>query len=162
MAMRSYPPNSPQAAGRIVALALIVDGEVGPAETQALEAVQATKRLGLTPEQWDEVMHDLCTDLLGPARLEDEGCIPAELLDSLLDEVEDVSLRRLVLRLSSAVVHADRRVEEEESIILVAAMERWDILPDDPALLEPMMIGTSPRSRRAQQSPSPVRPRRSA
>lgn len=133
-----------------MALALIVDGQIGPAEAEALEELQATKRLGLTPEEWDEVIHDLCADLLGPARLHDEGCIPAELLEYMLDELDNVALRRLVLRLSSAVVHADRRIDEGESLVLVAAMERWGFPPDDPALLEPMMdvIDTSNGERR--------------
>ncbi len=151
LAVRSYPTNSSHAAGRIVALALIVDGEIGPAEAQTLEKLEATKRLGLTPEQWDEVVHDLCADLLGPARLQDEGCIPAELLEGMLDELDNVALRRLVLRLSSAVVHADGRIDEGESLVLVAAMERWGFLPDDPALLEPMMdvVDTSSGKRQA-------------
>lgn len=161
LAVRSYPTNSSHAAGRIVALALIVDGEIGSAEAQTLERLQATERLGLTPEQWEEVVHDLCADLLGPARLQDEGCLPAELLDGMLDELDNVALRRLVLRLSSAVVHADRRIDEGESLVLVAAMERWGFLPDDPALLEPMMdvIRTSSESVEGRLPPSDSRVR---
>lgn len=139
LALRTYPRNSPRAAGRIVALAMIVDGRIGPVEKAALEALEATRRLGLTLAQWDEVMQDLCDDLLGPARLGDDGCISAELLDGMLDEVDDVQLRRLVLRLSSVVVHADRQINEAESFVLIAAIERWDLLADDPSLLDPMM-----------------------
>jgi hypothetical protein len=138
---RRYPRNSAEAAARIVALALIANGRIKPVETAALDALRAHERLGLTRPQWHGVIHDLCTDLLGPARCGDEGCIPSELLDRMLDEVDDDATRRLVLRLCSAVVHADRQIDEGESYVLLAAVDRWGLHPDDQALLEPMLYG---------------------
>jgi hypothetical protein len=140
--LRSYPHNSAEAAARIVALALIANGRIKAVETAALDALQAPERLGLTRAQWHGVIHDLCADLLGPARCGDEGCIPSELLDRMLDEVDDDALRRLVLRLCSAVVHADRQIDDGESFVLLGAIERWGLHPDDQALLEPMLYGT--------------------
>ena len=139
--LRAYPRNSAEAAARIVALALIANGRIKAVETAALEARQAHERLGLTRPQWHGVIHDLCADLLGPARCGNEGCIPSELLDCMLDEVDDENLRRLVLRLSSAVVHADRQIDDGESFVLLAAIERWGLHPDDQALLEPLLYG---------------------
>lgn len=139
--LRSYPVDSAHGAARIVALALVADGRMSPLETAALEAWQAAERLGLSRSQWHAVIDDLCADLLGPARSEDEGCIPTEVLDAVLDQVQDPALRRRVLRLCSAVVHADRRVDEAESFVLLAAIERWDLPADDRALLEPMLYG---------------------
>jgi hypothetical protein len=138
---RHYPCNSAEAAARIVALALIANGRIKAVETAALDALRAHERLGLTGPQWHGVIHDLCTDLLGPARRGDEGCIPSELLDRMLDEVDDAATRRLVLRLCSAVVHADRQIDEGESYVLLAAVDRWGLHPDDQALLEPMLYG---------------------
>ncbi|TDP62080.1 TerB family tellurite resistance protein [Roseateles toxinivorans] len=139
--LRSYPCNSAEAAARIVALALIANGRIDAVESAALDALQAHERLGLTRQQWHGVIHDLCADLLGPARCGDEGCIPSELLNRMLDEVDDDTTRRLVLRLSSAVVQADRQIDDGESILLLAAIERWGLHPDDQALLEPMLCG---------------------
>lgn len=139
--LRPYPRNSAEAAARIVALALIANGRIKTVETAALDALQAHERLGLTRPQWHGVIHDLCADLLGPARCGAEGCIPSELLDRLLDEVDDDTTRRLVLRLCSAVVHADRQIDDGESLVLLAAIERWGLHPDDQALLEPMLYG---------------------
>jgi hypothetical protein len=139
--LRPYPRNSAQAAARIVALALIANGRVKAVETAALDALRAHKRLGLTRPQWHGVIHDLCTDLLGPARCGDEGCISTGLLDRVLDEVDDDGTRRLVLLLCSAVVHADREIDDGESFVLLAAIERWGLHPDDHALLEPMLYG---------------------
>lgn len=139
--LRSYPRNSAQAAARIVALALIANGQVKAVETAALEALRAHERLRLTRAQWYGVVDDLCADLLGPARCGDEGCISTDLLDRVLDEVVDDSTRRLVLLLCSAVVHADREIDDGESFVLLAAIERWGLHPDDHALLEPMLYG---------------------
>lgn len=139
--LRSYPRNSAKAAARIVALALIANGRVKAVETAALDALRAYERLGLPRPQWHGVIHDLCADLLGPARCGDEGCISIELLDRMLDEVDDDTTRRLVLRLCSAVVHADREIDDGESFVLLAAIERWGLHPDDHALLEPMLYG---------------------
>lgn len=139
--LRSYPRNSAEAAARIVALALIANGRIKAVETAALDRLRSHERLGLTRPQWHGVINDLCVDLLGPARCGDESCIPDELLHRMLDEVQDDSKRRTVLRLSSAVVQADCQVEDAESFILLAMIERWGLHPDDQALLEPMLYG---------------------
>lgn len=149
--LRPYPCNSAEAAARIVALALIANGRIKAVETAALDALKAHERLGLTRPQWHSVIHDLCADLLGPLRYGDEGCIPSDLLNCMLDEVNDDATRRLVLRLSSAVVHADRQIHDCESIVLLAAIERWGLQPDDQALLEPMLYDTDFPLRSAQR-----------
>lgn len=146
--LRLYPRNSAEAAARIVALALIANGSIKAVESAALDALQAHERLGLNRPQWHGVIHDLCADLLGPARCGDEGCIPSELLDRMLDEVDDDTQRRLVLRLCSAVVHADCQIDDGESFVLLAAIERWGLHPDDRALLEPMLYGADFQVRR--------------
>ncbi|HET7795462.1 MAG TPA: TerB family tellurite resistance protein [Rhizobacter sp.] len=139
--LRSYPRNTPEAAARIVALALIANGRIQAVEVAALDALHAHERLGLTPQRWHAVIHDLCTDLLGPARCGDDACVSSELLGHLLDEVDDDRLRHVVLHLCSAVVQADRQIDDAESFVLLGAIERWGLPPDDHALLEPMLYG---------------------
>lgn len=146
--LRSYPHNSGEAAARIVALALIANGRIKPVEAAALDALRGHERLGLTRTQWHGVIRDLCDDLLGPARCGNEICISDDLLEFMLDEVQDDSKRRTVLRLSSAVVHADRQVDDGESFVLLAMIERWGLHPDDHALLEPMLYGADFQVRR--------------
>lgn len=155
--LRPYPRNSPEAAARIVALALIANGRIKAAEMAVLDAQRAPQRLGLTRAQWHGVIQDLCADLLGPARCGDEGRIPGEVLDRMLDEVEDGDTRRLVLHLCAAVIHADRQIDDGESIVLQAAIERWGLHPDDHALLEPLLYGADFEVRPRGRSPSAVR-----
>ena len=45
--MRSYPRNSPQAAARIVALAMLADGDLTRTELDALDQLDAHEQLGL-------------------------------------------------------------------------------------------------------------------
>jgi len=139
--LRPYPRNSGRTAARIVALTLIANGRIKAVETAVLEALQAPECLGLTRTEWHGVIEDLCTDLLGTARCGTEVCIPGEVLDSLLEQLDDEDSRRLVLRLCSAVVQADSQVDDGESFVLLAAIERWGLHPDDQALLEPAHYG---------------------
>ncbi len=140
--LRPYPVNSAEASARLVALAMIANGRFETAETATLDALGGPERLGLTRPQWHGVIQDLCDDLLGPARCGDETCISDELLERMLDEVQDDSKRRTVLRLSSAIVHADGQVDDGESFVLLAMIERWGLHPDDHALLKPMLGDT--------------------
>lgn len=155
--LRPYLRNSAEAAARIVALALIANGRIKAAEVAVLDALQAPERLGLTRPQWHGVINDLCADLLGPARCGDEGRIPSDVLDRMLDEVEDGDTRRLVLRLCSAVVQADHQIDDGESVVLLAAVERWGLHPDDHALLEPLLYGADFEVRPRGRAPSDVR-----
>jgi hypothetical protein len=155
--LRPYPRNSAEAAGRIVALALIANGRIKASEVAVLDALEAIERLGLTRGQWHGVINDLCADLLGPARCGDEGHIPGDVLIRMLDEIEDGDTRRLVLGLCAAVIQADRQIDDGESIVLLAAIERWGLHPDDPALLEPVLYGTDFEVRPRGRAPSEVR-----
>ncbi|WP_284619328.1 TerB family tellurite resistance protein [Aquabacterium humicola] len=155
--LRPYSRNSPEAAARIVALALIANGRVEAAEVAVLDALQAAERLGLTRARWHGVINDLCADLLGPARCGDEGRIPGDVLNRMLDEVDDQETRRLVLRLCSAVIQADRQIDDGESIVLLAAIERWGLHPDDHGLLEPLLYGADFEVRPRGRAPCEVR-----
>lgn len=155
--IRSYPRNSAQAAARLVALALIANGRIKAVETAALDALRSHERLGLTRPQWHGVIRDLCVDLLGPARCGDDICISDGVLERMLDEVDNDYQRRTVLRLSSAVVHADCQIEDSESFVLLAMIERWGLHPDDQALLEPMLYGVDFQVRRRKMArPGPM------
>ena len=132
--MRPYPRNSPQAAARIVALTLLADGQLQRAELRSLEALRCHDRLGLSREQLDAVLHDLCTDLLDDARsARDDDCrITPALIELLLADVDERALQRRVLALCAGVARADGQLHEAESIVLGLAIEQWGIVPPGP------------------------------
>jgi uncharacterized tellurite resistance protein B-like protein len=127
--MRSYPRNSPHAAARIVALALLADGNLCKSELEALERHCAPQKLGLSPAELHAVVHDLCQDLLATADLAWGGSsrVDAGTLDSLLAEVQDPQLQLEVMQLCAAVVETDAHVAEGESAVLAAALTQWGL-----------------------------------
>jgi uncharacterized tellurite resistance protein B-like protein len=127
--MRHYPTNSPQAAARIVALALVADGHVSRAEIDILERLGAYRQLGIPAEEMQSLLQSFCEDLLQARHSQwgDAGQIDPELLRQLMADVDDPVLRRLVLQLCVAVVEADGHVADGESVVLVNAVEQWGL-----------------------------------
>lgn len=127
--MRSYPRNSPQAAGRIVALALLADGHLSRTETAALERQQVHQRLGIGREALDEVLRHLAEDLVatGASAWSGAGVIDESVVRSLLDEIDDPALRRTVLGLCLAVTFSDSHFADGEQAVLAAAGRHWGV-----------------------------------
>lgn len=125
--MRSYPLNSPQAAARIVALAMLADGDLAKAEFDALDDLGADVQLGLGRAELHAITYAICDDLMCTMRLTwaDACRVDPRTLAQLMAEVDDPGLRLKVLRLCIAVVEADRHVAEGESIVVAAAVEHW-------------------------------------
>jgi len=128
--MRSYPRNSPQAAGRIVALVLMADGHVCRSEVDALERVQAHERLGLPAGAIGRLVQDLCEDLMSGL------CATGSLIEgvddvvlaSFMAEVDDPALRATVVELAEAVCAADRHLADAEVTVLAAARQHWGLV----------------------------------
>lgn len=139
--LRPYARNGASAAARIVALALIANGRIKAVEMAALEALKAHEALGLSRAQWHAVIDELCADLLRATDDAGDCAIDSAMLERVLAEVDDPQLQRVVLRLCAAAVHADRMVDDGESFVLLAALERWAVNVDEHALLEQLMYG---------------------
>ena len=127
--MRSYPHDSPQAAARIVTLAMLADGAVSGAEIDALDRSGVHQQLGLHADSWDAVVHDFCEDLLDAAQVTwaDACRIDPRTLADLMAEIVDPALRLKVLRLCVLVVEADGNVVDGEAIMLGTAVEQWGL-----------------------------------
>jgi hypothetical protein len=125
--MRTYPRNSPEAAARIVALALTADGHVCSSEDRALDRLNVSRELGLAPGQFPGIVQTLCEDrMLAPASWADAADdLDADLLTTLMAEIDDPMLRRKVLRLCLAVAVADDYLADGEIALLAAMLEAW-------------------------------------
>ena len=137
--MRTYPNNSPQAAARIVALAMLADGQISRSEIEVLDRLRCHEQLGLRPDEMRTVVHSLCDDMLSTAELTwATACqVDPRTLAILMAEIDDPELRLKVLALCVAVIEADGRVVPNEAIVLTAAVEQWGlqrrILQPDPS-----------------------------
>jgi tellurite resistance protein len=126
--MRTYPRNSPQAAARIVALALTSDGHVCSSEEHALESLGIAGELGLAPEQFAQIVQTLCEDRsvahMSPELTVDR--VGTALLSTTIDEIDDPALRRKVMRLCIAVAIADGHLADGEIALLAAVFNAWE------------------------------------
>ena len=121
--MRHYPCNSPQAAGRILALALLSDGHLSRRELDMLDRLDAHTQLGLGRTELHSVVHSFCEDLSwGDACQVDQATLSA-----LMADIDDPALRRTLLRLCLAIVDADDHVADGESVMLTAAIAHWGL-----------------------------------
>ncbi len=127
--MRHYPRNSPQAAARIVALTLLADGHLAPAELEALERSQAHECLGLGRDELHAVVHGFCEDLLHSAHLTwSDACrVDTRTMAQLLADVDDPALRQTVLQLCLDIAQADAHIADGESMVLEAVVEHWGL-----------------------------------
>lgn len=138
---RRYPRNSPQAAGRILATALLANGDIKVAEWQRLLETSAFERLGLHDLQWHSVMDDLCQDLMKAVQPGQDCLIDDRTLRGWLDEIDDVRLQALVTELCAEVIQADSEVQPGESLVLRAALEQWVLPIEEQQRVEPLLYG---------------------
>ncbi|MDB5962833.1 MAG: hypothetical protein JWP59_4127 [Massilia sp.] len=122
--MRTYPSNSPQAAGRLLALTMIVDGNLAPSELDALDHSRILARVDLGEEAFRALLQDLCEDMLAGAANGEIQLAPA-VLDSLLAEITDPSLRRRLLHAMWQIADADGWLADGEAVLLARAGVLW-------------------------------------
>lgn len=127
--VRNYPTDSPQAAARMVALALMADGNVDRRELLLLERQQVLNRLGLDHEQFDAIYYDYCTDMLGSARRHDSGGLELDAgnIRKILGEIQDPRLQKKLLRVMLDIVNADHRLTASEAALISQALRHWEI-----------------------------------
>lgn len=126
--MRSYPLNSPEAAARVLAMALLADGHYSMVEVQALDRIHAARRLGLTAQGFKQVLDDFCQDLLTAHQGRWVGSFHG--LDPLVRrqlaaDVTDPELQHEVMDLCTQIVRADGHLAEGEVQMIDALAGLW-------------------------------------
>ena len=129
--MRTYPENSPQAAARLLAMALVADGNYALSEIRALDRLNAARQLGLPPQDLKAVIDAFCEDLLLGALGEWLGSsqLDAATRQALLAEVTDPALRTTIIALCEAVVAADGHLADGETAMLDSLTRAWRQMP---------------------------------
>jgi hypothetical protein len=127
--MRHYPTNSPEAMARIVAVALLADGAIDPAEMSVVERRHIVEAIGIGRERFDRVLADYCDDYLANVQRMPYGQfrLDAQTITLLLDEIRAPELQQKVLRAMLDIVNADRCLGGDEAVIVAQAMRQWDI-----------------------------------
>lgn len=153
--MRHYPTDSPDAMGRLVALTLMADGAIDASELKLLDGKDTIRRLGLNHASFDQLVHDLCDDMLTSARRTPAGQLELDLpsIVLLLAEIEHPVLQKRVLRIMLDIVNADRKLAGGEAVLIAEAMRFWGLdlfevadcsipcpSPQTPGHLEPALV----------------------
>lgn len=125
--MRSYPTNSPEAAARLLAMALVADGQYSMNEIKTIDRLQASQRLGLAPEAIKAVIDGFCEDLLLAAGGQWAGSAGMDEATraQLLAEVQDPALQETVWHLCEAVALSDGHLADGEVELLDRMAFAW-------------------------------------
>lgn len=136
--MRSYPIDSPEAATRLLAMALLADGHCSITELKALDRLGAPARLGLGPECFKAVIDHFCEDLLIATHGEWLGsaAIDSATRRGLFAEVQSPALGAEVRTLCEAVMLSDGHLAEGEVALLNELAKAWP-RPSTPGCAEP-------------------------
>lgn len=123
--MRSYPPDSPQAVSRLLALSVIVDGGGSPSEIAATYRIGILDSAGIQEDVFDQVLHEMSTDL--PTTPDGLVKVETEMIDQLLAEIVRPDLRLSLWKAMWQLVYADEKLADAEIALLIRATSTWGI-----------------------------------
>ncbi|SDG77691.1 MULTISPECIES: TerB family tellurite resistance protein [unclassified Duganella] len=123
--MRSYMTDSPSAAGRIVALCMVVDGNLSPSELRALQHSRLLEYIDIDIDAFHVLVEELCQDMLASAGQGLHVELPPAVIDALLDEIRDPLLCQQLLRALWQIANADGVLAEAEVTLLSRARAKW-------------------------------------
>ncbi|BAO29360.1 tellurite resistance TerB family protein [Sulfuritalea hydrogenivorans] len=129
--LRAYPVDSPRAKARLIVLALLADGRVDAAELDGLAKYRAFDELGLTRDDFFQVLYDFCADA---ARLPEGGgnyLMSPALLEILFAEICSTGERQKLVRLIFDVIRSDGHLAEGEASLFWKALDAWRLRLDD-------------------------------
>ena len=122
--MRAYPTDSPDAAGRILALTMIVDGKLAVSELAALDSSKILDHIDIDLARFQRMLQDLCDDLLA-AQSDDAVQLDDAAIDRVLAEIAHPDLRRQLLDAMWRIADADDLLADAEAVLLTRASHAW-------------------------------------
>ena len=123
--MKSYAVNSPEAAARVLAMAMLADGQYSMTEIRALDRQQVPTRLGLSPEAFKTVVDSFCEDLLVSNSEQWTGEVDPATRQQLMDEITDRGLQDLILQQCEGLMLSDGHLADGEVALLDALGTAW-------------------------------------
>lgn len=124
--MRHYETDSASAAGRILALCMVVDGNMAPSELEALQRSRLLEYIDIDIDDFHALVTDLCEDMLSTSVKHEHVVLDEATIDALLDEIRAPELRRQLLRAMWKIADADGVLADAEAKLLSRAGTVWD------------------------------------
>ena len=129
--LRAYPVDSPRAKARLIVLAMLADGRVNASELDALAKYQAFLELGISRDDFFQVLYDFCRDAAGLPVGRGNYLMSPALLETMFDEVSDIRERQKLARLIFDVIRSDGHLAEGEARLFWKALDSWRLRLDD-------------------------------
>ena len=129
--MRAYPTNSPEALGRLLAMAILADGRLDNREVDWLKKHDTAALVGVDRDVLIQVLLDCCRDVITEAEQERVFLLEDHRLARLADDVTDKALQRVAVSAMLIIAKADGSITEGEQTLLRFLMERWGIVLED-------------------------------
>ena len=129
--LRMYPVDSPRAKARIIVVAQFADGRVDAVELSSLARRGVFAELGLTGEDFFQVLYDFCADAAGLPEGRGNYLMSPALLETMFDEVSDTGERQKLVRLIFDVIRSDGHLAEGEARLFWKALDSWRLRLDD-------------------------------
>ena len=123
--MRHYDTDSASAAGRLVALCMVVDGNMAPSELQALQRSRLLDYIDIDIDTFHDLVDELCQDMLSTSVKHEHVVLDEDTIDALLGEIRDPALRRQLLRAMWKIADADGVLADAEAKLLSRACAVW-------------------------------------
>jgi hypothetical protein len=123
--MNAYPVNSPEAAARVLAMAMLADGQYSMTEIRSLDRQNAPAQLGLSPQAFKAVVDDFCQALLLASGGQWPGEVDPATRQQLLGEITDPALQDLIVRQCEAVILSDGHLADGEVNLMDALSATW-------------------------------------
>jgi tellurite resistance protein len=110
---------------RLVVLAILADGQLDERELATLERRGAYAALGISREDFVQVLYDFCADVARLSVTPGGYRLSPTLLAALFDEVDDPGAKERVMNLLVAVFSSDGRFTDSEEKLFLGALHAW-------------------------------------
>lgn len=123
--LRWYGPNTPQARGRLVAAAMLADGQFNPAEMREIADGSIATTVGLERDQFLQIVFELCHDIEKKLKPSGKQLLDRAVLEQLFGELSHPVTQRSTLNAIHAAIACDGTVSPNEAAFLQAAAAAW-------------------------------------
>ena len=129
--LRAYPVGSPRAKARLIVMAMLADGRLDAAELDGLARYRAFAELGISRDDFFQVLHDFCADAAGLPEGSGNYMISPALLDAVFGEISSTEEQQKLVRLIFDVIRSDGHLAEGEASLFWKALDIWRLRLDD-------------------------------
>lgn len=128
--MRTYARNSPEAVARVVAMAMIADGDLDQHELGALDQHRIPAAVGLARDDFIQIILEYCRDLLSTAQTERVRLFDPVRVNFILDQVDEPEKQMVACSAVLVMTKADGKLSAPEQALMRHILDRWQISID--------------------------------